>query len=88
MMFSNRVGIIGAHCSELKSLMSTSDRKMEEAKEEEEEVEEQEQGRTRSGFSMLSNDLSLPPRSPPNNLSRRSSVLSGATAEGDCNQSK
>ncbi|KFV93974.1 Protein phosphatase 1 regulatory subunit 36, partial [Fulmarus glacialis] len=45
-MFSNRVGIIGAHCSELKSCMSMSDGMMEE--EEEEEEEEQEQGRIRS----------------------------------------
>ncbi|KAM9290097.1 LOW QUALITY PROTEIN: protein phosphatase 1 regulatory subunit 36 [Cariama cristata] len=56
-----RVGITGAHCSELKSFMSMPDGTMEE----EEEEEEQEQGRIRSVFSILTNYLSLPPlRSP------------------------
>lgn len=83
-MFSNRVGIIGAHCSELKSLMSMPDGAMEE----EEEEEEQEQGRITSGFSILTNDLSLPPlRSPQNRRSSQSAVLSRGMAEGDCNQS-
>ncbi|NXW14364.1 PPR36 phosphatase, partial [Circaetus pectoralis] len=56
-LFTTKVGIIGAHCSELKSLMSMPDGTMEE----EEEEEEQEQGRVRSGFSILTNDLRLPP---------------------------
>ncbi|KFV60111.1 Protein phosphatase 1 regulatory subunit 36, partial [Tyto alba] len=44
-----KVGIIGAHCSELKSFMSMPDGMMEEVEEEEEEEEEgQEQGRIRS----------------------------------------
>ncbi|KFV92948.1 Protein phosphatase 1 regulatory subunit 36, partial [Eurypyga helias] len=45
-IFSNRVGIVGAHCSELKCLMSMPDGLME--GEEEEEKEEEEQGRIRS----------------------------------------
>ncbi|NXH67994.1 PPR36 phosphatase, partial [Hydrobates tethys] len=57
-LLTTKVGIIGAHCSELKSFMSMPDGVMEE---EEEEEEEQEQGRIRSGFSILTNDLSLPP---------------------------
>ncbi|NWI27878.1 PPR36 phosphatase, partial [Sula dactylatra] len=62
-LFTTKVGIIGAHCSELKSLMSMPDRMMEEKEEKEEEEQEQEleQGRIRSGFSILTNDLSLPP---------------------------
>ncbi|NXN65047.1 PPR36 phosphatase, partial [Himantopus himantopus] len=56
-LFTTKVGILGAHCSELKSLMSTPGGTVEE----EEEEEEQEQGRTMSGFSILTNDLSLPP---------------------------
>lgn len=56
--------------------------------EEEEEEREQEQGRTMSGFSILTNDLSLLPlRSPQNRLSSQCTVLSRAMAEGDCNQS-
>ncbi|XP_050753889.1 protein phosphatase 1 regulatory subunit 36, partial [Gymnogyps californianus] len=84
-LFTTKVGILGAHCSQLKSVMSMPDRPMEE---EEEEEEEQEQGRLRSAFSILTNDLSLPPlRSPQNRLSSHSTVLSRAMAEGDCNQS-
>ncbi|NXT31098.1 PPR36 phosphatase, partial [Pelecanoides urinatrix] len=60
-LFTAKVGIIGAHCSELKSIMSMPDGMMEEEEEEEDEEEEQEQGRKRSGFSVLTNDLSLPP---------------------------
>ncbi|NXX52523.1 PPR36 phosphatase, partial [Scopus umbretta] len=56
-LFSTKVGIIGAHCSELKSFMRMPDGAMEE----EEEEEEQEQGRRKRGFSILTNDLSLPP---------------------------
>ncbi|XP_072720383.1 zinc finger and BTB domain-containing protein 1 isoform X4 [Ciconia boyciana] len=83
-LLTTKVGIIGAHCSELKSFMSMPDGMMEE----EEEEEEQEQGRIRSGFSILTNDLNLPPlRSPQNRLSSQSTVLSSAMAEGDCNQS-
>lgn len=83
-MFSNRVGIIGAHCSELKFLMSMPDGTMEE----EEEEEEQDQGRGRSGFSILTNDLRLPPlRSPQNRLNSQSTLVSRAVAEGDCNES-
>ncbi|NWY56486.1 PPR36 phosphatase, partial [Chionis minor] len=62
-LFAAKVGIIGAHCSELKSLMSMPDGIMEEEEEEEEEEEqetEQEQGRIRDGFT-LKNDLTLPP---------------------------
>ncbi|NXQ83260.1 PPR36 phosphatase, partial [Nyctibius grandis] len=55
-LFTTKVGIIGAHCSELKSLMSMPDGMMEE----EEQEQEQEQERIRSGFSVLTNDLSLP----------------------------
>ena len=56
--------------------------------EEEKEEEEQEQGRIRSGFSILTNDLRLPPlRSPQNRLRSQSTMLSRAMAEGDCNQS-
>ncbi|XP_065541860.1 protein phosphatase 1 regulatory subunit 36 [Lathamus discolor] len=55
-MFHNRVGIIGAHCSELKSLLSTS----EEKKEEEEVEQEETQGRK-------SSDCSLPPLGSPQN---------------------
>ncbi|NXS51819.1 PPR36 phosphatase, partial [Brachypteracias leptosomus] len=58
-LFTTKVGIIGAHCSELKYLMSMPDGTMEEEEEKEEE-EGQNQGRT-SGFSILTNDLSLPP---------------------------
>ncbi|XP_069639363.1 protein phosphatase 1 regulatory subunit 36 isoform X2 [Haliaeetus albicilla] len=83
-LFTTKVGIIGAHCSELKSLMSMPDGTMEE----EEEEEEQDQGRVRSGFSILTNDLRLPPlRSPQNRLNSQSTVVSRAVAEGDCNES-
>ncbi|XP_074885753.1 protein phosphatase 1 regulatory subunit 36 isoform X1 [Buteo buteo] len=83
-LFTTKVGIIGAHCSELKSLMSMPDGTMEE----EEEEEEQEQGRVRSGFSILTNDLRLSPlRSPQNRLNSQSTVVSRAVAEGDCNES-
>ncbi|XP_009500413.2 protein phosphatase 1 regulatory subunit 36 [Phalacrocorax carbo] len=80
-LFTTKVGIIGAHCSELKSLMSMPDGMME-------EEEEEEQGRIMSGFSILTNDLSLPPlRSPQNRLNSQNTVLSGAMAEDDGNQS-
>ncbi|KAM6392967.1 protein phosphatase 1 regulatory subunit 36 [Pluvialis apricaria] len=85
-LFTTKVGILGAHCSELKSLMSMPDGTVEE--EEEKEEQDQEQGRTMSGFSILTNDLSLPPlRSPQNRLSSQSTALARAMAEGDCNQS-
>ncbi|KGL98198.1 Protein phosphatase 1 regulatory subunit 36, partial [Charadrius vociferus] len=45
-LLTTKVGILGAHCSELKSLMSMPDGTVEE--EEEEEEQEQEQGRTMS----------------------------------------
>lgn len=62
-MFPHRVGIIGAHCSELKSLLSTSEEKKEEVEQEET------QGRK-------SSDLRLPPPgSPQNRLSTQSTVL-------------
>ncbi|GAB0191057.1 protein phosphatase 1 regulatory subunit 36 [Grus japonensis] len=78
-----RVGIIGAHCSELKSLMNMPDGMMEE-----EEEKEEEQGRIRTGFSILPNYLSLPaPRSPQNRLSSQSTLLSRRQVEGDCHQS-
>ncbi|KAK4822691.1 hypothetical protein QYF61_019560, partial [Mycteria americana] len=77
-LLTTKVGIIGAHCSELKSFMNMPDGMMEE----EEEEEEQEQGRIRSGFSILTNDLNLPPlRSPQNRLSSQSTVPSRAMAE-------
>ncbi|KAM6444493.1 LOW QUALITY PROTEIN: protein phosphatase 1 regulatory subunit 36 [Rhynochetos jubatus] len=70
-LFTAKVGIIGAHCSELKSLMSMPDGMMEE--------EEEEQGRIRSGFSILTNDLSLLSlRTPRNRLSSQSTELSRA----------
>ncbi|KAM6274270.1 LOW QUALITY PROTEIN: protein phosphatase 1 regulatory subunit 36 [Porphyrio hochstetteri] len=82
-LFTTKVGIIGAHCSELKSLMSMPDGTMED----EEEEEQEEQGRMGSGVSIQTNYLSLPPlRSPQNRLSDQSTVLSRAVVEGDCNQ--
>ncbi|NXH13088.1 PPR36 phosphatase, partial [Bucco capensis] len=57
-LLTTKVGIIGAHCSELKSLMSMPDESMEEEEDEGEKEEEEEQGRM-SGFSILTNDLSL-----------------------------
>ncbi|XP_054683924.1 protein phosphatase 1 regulatory subunit 36 [Grus americana] len=81
--FTTKVGIIGAHCSELKSLMNMPDGMMEE-----EEEKEEEQGRIRTGFSILPNYLSLPaPRSPQNRLSSQSTLLSRRQVEGDCHQS-
>ncbi|NXI57284.1 PPR36 phosphatase, partial [Chloroceryle aenea] len=52
-LFTTKVGIIGAHCSELKSLVSMPMM--------EEEEEEKEEGGRMSGFSNLTSDLSLPP---------------------------
>ncbi|XP_061232489.1 protein phosphatase 1 regulatory subunit 36 [Neopsephotus bourkii] len=64
-LFTNKVGFIGAHCSDLKPLLSTS----EEKKEEEEVEQEETQGRKRR-------DLSLPSLgSPQNRLSTQSTVL-------------
>uniref|UniRef100_A0A8C6ISU8 Uncharacterized protein n=1 Tax=Melopsittacus undulatus TaxID=13146 RepID=A0A8C6ISU8_MELUD len=64
-LFTNKVGIIGAHCSELQSLISTS-----EEKKEEEEVEQEETQRRKKS------DCSLPPLgSPQNRLSTQGTVL-------------
>lgn len=56
-MFSNRVGIIGAHCSELNSFLLQSDGTMEEEDQDQEQREEQ--GKLRSHSSVLTKDLSL-----------------------------
>lgn len=86
MMFPNRVGIIGAHGSELKSLMSKPVGMTEE--DEEEEEKEQEQERKDSDFSNLTGGLSLLSlRNPRNRLHSRSTVVSRLMAEADCNQS-
>ncbi|NXW40296.1 PPR36 phosphatase, partial [Nyctiprogne leucopyga] len=66
-LFTTKVGIIGAHCSELKSLMSVPDGTTEEEEQEQEQEKEQEkekeqeQGKIRNVFSILTNDLHLPP---------------------------
>ncbi|XP_066854567.1 protein phosphatase 1 regulatory subunit 36 isoform X3 [Anser cygnoides] len=56
-LFATKVGIIGAHCSELNSCMLKSDGAMEE----DEQEQEQEHGRQRSCSSVLTNGLNLPP---------------------------
>ncbi|XP_035184676.1 protein phosphatase 1 regulatory subunit 36 [Oxyura jamaicensis] len=60
-LFTTKVGIIGAHCSELNSCMPKSDGTMEEDEQEQEEGQEQEQGRLRSCSSVLTNGLNQPP---------------------------
>uniref|UniRef100_A0A8C4KJ53 Uncharacterized protein n=1 Tax=Dromaius novaehollandiae TaxID=8790 RepID=A0A8C4KJ53_DRONO len=67
-LFTTRVGIIGAHRSELNPIMLMPLGMMEE--------EEEEQGQKRSGSSIPSNDLSLSTlRSPQSRLSTQSSVV-------------
>ncbi|XP_009673874.1 protein phosphatase 1 regulatory subunit 36 isoform X1 [Struthio camelus] len=76
-LFTTKVGIIGAHCSELNPMMVMPMGMMEE--------EEEEQGQKRSDSSIPSNDVSLLTlRSPQSRLSNQSSVLSRATTEVDC----
>ncbi|NXK56420.1 PPR36 phosphatase, partial [Chauna torquata] len=66
-LFSIKVGIIGAHCSELNSFMLKSDGTVEEEEQAQaqaqaqEQAQEQEQGRLWSHSSVLTNGLNLPP---------------------------
>ncbi|NXL91541.1 PPR36 phosphatase, partial [Alectura lathami] len=60
-LFTTKVGIIGARCSELNSFMVQSDGKMEEEEQEQDQEQEEEQGRVRSHSSVLKNDLNLLP---------------------------
>uniref|UniRef100_A0A8C6ZEI9 Protein phosphatase 1 regulatory subunit 36 n=1 Tax=Nothoprocta perdicaria TaxID=30464 RepID=A0A8C6ZEI9_NOTPE len=75
-IFCNRIGIIGAHRSELNPIMLMPIGMMEE--------EEDEQGIKQSGSSIPSNDLSLTTlRSPQSRLSNQSSVISRTMTEAD-----
>ncbi|KAM8807984.1 protein phosphatase 1 regulatory subunit 36 [Eudromia elegans] len=79
-LFTTKVGIIGAHRSELNPIMLMPIGMMEE--------EEDEQGIKKSGSSIPSNDLSLTTlRSPQSRLSNQSSVISRTMTEADYHQS-
>lgn len=58
-MFSNRVGIIGAHCSELNSFLLQSDGTMEEEEQEQDREQREEQEKPRTHSFVLTKDLSL-----------------------------
>ncbi|XP_025895000.1 protein phosphatase 1 regulatory subunit 36 [Nothoprocta perdicaria] len=75
-LFTTKIGIIGAHRSELNPIMLMPIGMMEE--------EEDEQGIKQSGSSIPSNDLSLTTlRSPQSRLSNQSSVISRTMTEAD-----
>jgi len=58
-MFSNRVVIIGTHCSELNSFLLQSDETTEEEEQDQDQEQREEQGKLRSHSFVLTKDLSL-----------------------------
>ncbi|NXJ07242.1 PPR36 phosphatase, partial [Odontophorus gujanensis] len=58
-LLNTKVGIIGAHCSELNSLLLESDGTVEEEEQDQDEEQREEQGKLRSPSFVLTKDLSL-----------------------------